>query len=66
MGVLVALVAALVLAWPVGLLIWANGKIQHVDALSGAAGFLLGRRRRRGPAAVLADDLQAALARLLS
>ncbi|WP_242511356.1 LCP family protein [Pengzhenrongella frigida] len=30
------MVIALV-AWPVGLLIWANGKIQHVDALSGAA-----------------------------
>ncbi|MGO1179779.1 LCP family protein [Cellulosimicrobium funkei] len=26
------------LAWPVGLLIWANGKIQHVEALSGAPG----------------------------
>ena len=26
----------LVLAWPVGLLIWANGKINHVDATSGA------------------------------
>lgn len=27
----------LVIAWPVGLAVWANGKIQHVDALSGAA-----------------------------
>ena len=25
------------LAWPIGLLVWANGKVQHVDALSGAA-----------------------------
>jgi len=25
------------LAWPVGLLVWANGTIQHVDALSGTA-----------------------------
>jgi LCP family protein required for cell wall assembly len=33
-----ALVLVLVLAWPVGLLIWANGKISHVEALSGAAG----------------------------
>lgn len=37
-----ALVACVVLvalvAWPVGLLIWANGKIQHVEALSGAPG----------------------------
>ena len=35
-------------------------------AAAGAVGFLLGRRKRRGPAAVLADDLQAALVRLLS
>lgn len=35
-------------------------------AAAGAVGFLLGRRKRRGPAAVLADDLQAALERLLS
>jgi len=33
--VVVALV--LLLAWPIGLLLWANGKIQHVAALSGAA-----------------------------
>ncbi len=33
--VVVALV--LLLAWPIGLLLWANGKIQHVSALSGAA-----------------------------
>jgi LCP family protein required for cell wall assembly len=35
-----ALVALLVLllAWPVGLVVWANGKIQHVDALSEASG----------------------------
>lgn len=32
------LVLVLLLAWPVGLLVWANGKIQHVDALSGAPG----------------------------
>ncbi|HEY0188599.1 MAG TPA: LCP family protein [Cellulomonas sp.] len=32
-----ALVLVLLLAWPIGLLIWANGKIAHVDALSGAA-----------------------------
>jgi LCP family protein required for cell wall assembly len=31
------LVLVLVIAWPLGLLWWANGKIQHVDALSGAA-----------------------------
>ncbi|WP_240934714.1 LCP family protein, partial [Cellulomonas sp. IC4_254] len=33
--VVVALV--LLLAWPIGLLLWADGKIQHVSALSGAA-----------------------------
>ncbi len=33
---------------------------------AGTAGFLLGRRKRSSPAAVLAEDLQAALARLLS
>ncbi|GAB2454268.1 LCP family protein [Xylanimonas ulmi] len=33
-----AVVLVLVLAWPVGLLIWANGKIQHIEALSGAPG----------------------------
>lgn len=31
-----------------------------------AVGLLLGRRRKKAPAAILADDLQAALARLLS
>ncbi len=36
-AVLVVLLV-LVLAWPIGLMIWANGKINHVDALSGGAG----------------------------
>ena len=31
-----ALLLAALLAWPIGLLIWANGKIEHVNALSGA------------------------------
>ncbi|MCM3661104.1 LCP family protein [Georgenia satyanarayanai] len=35
--VAVVVVLALVLAWPVGLLLWANGRINHVTALSGAA-----------------------------
>lgn len=30
------LVLLALIAWPIGLLIWANGKIQHVEALSGA------------------------------
>ena len=29
---------ALLLAWPIGLALWANGRIEHVEALSGAAG----------------------------
>jgi LCP family protein required for cell wall assembly len=33
-----ALVLVLLLAWPIGLLIWANGQITHVDALSDAPG----------------------------
>lgn len=39
-----------------------------VAAIAGglAVGFLIGRRRKKTPTAVLADDLQAALARLLS
>jgi LCP family protein required for cell wall assembly len=31
------LILVLALAWPVGLVLWANGKLNHVDALSGAA-----------------------------
>lgn len=33
----VVVLLVLVLAWPVGLLWWANGRISHVSALSGAA-----------------------------
>src|SRR5665647_2293783 len=36
-GILLAIVTSVLLAWPVGLLVWANGTIQHVDALSGTA-----------------------------
>lgn len=36
--VILVLLLAMLIAWPVGLLIWADGKIQHVEALSGAAG----------------------------
>jgi LCP family protein required for cell wall assembly len=35
-GLIAVVVILAVLAWPIGLLIWANGKIQHVEALSGA------------------------------
>lgn len=36
--VLLGVLLVVLLAWPIGLLIWANGKIQHVDALTGAPG----------------------------
>ena len=42
------------------------GPVLLAAALSGAAGYLLGRHRRTGPAAVPAEDLHAALVRLLS
>ncbi|MPV37608.1 LCP family protein [Georgenia subflava] len=35
---ILAVLLVLVVAWPVGLTIWANGKIQHTEALSGATG----------------------------
>ena len=34
----VAVVLIALVAWPIGLVMWANGKIQHTEALSGAAG----------------------------
>ncbi len=36
-GLTLVAVLVLLLAWPVGLLIWANGKINHIPALSDAA-----------------------------
>ncbi|MDM7854043.1 LCP family protein [Cellulomonas alba] len=36
--VCLVLLLVLALAWPVGLVTWANGKVQHTAALSGAAG----------------------------
>ena len=50
----------LLLAWPVGLLIWANGQIQHVEALSGAADtpgrvFLLAGSDSRADGGVVPD-----------
>ena len=33
----IGLVLVLLLAWPIGLMMWANGKITHIDALSGAS-----------------------------
>jgi len=37
-AIAVVILLVLVLAWPIGLLVWANGQINHVEALSGAAG----------------------------
>lgn len=34
--IVIAVVLVLLIAWPIGLLLWANGKIEHIDALSGA------------------------------
>lgn len=34
---IVALLVLALVAWPVGLLVWGNGKLQHVDALSDTA-----------------------------
>ncbi|MDO8147958.1 LCP family protein [Isoptericola sp. b515] len=52
-------VLVLLLAWPVGLLVWANGKIQHTEALSDASGtpgttYLLAGSDARGSGGV--DD----------
>lgn len=33
---LLVIALALALAWPIGLVVWANGRISHVDALTGA------------------------------
>lgn len=57
--VVVLLLVAL-LAWPVGLLVWANGKIQRTDALSGASGtagttYLLAGSDARGDGGVAED-----------
>lgn len=37
MALAAALALALLLAWPIGLALWADGRLEHVDALSGAA-----------------------------
>ena len=36
-GAVAVLVLVALLAWPIGLAVWANGKVQHTAALSGAA-----------------------------
>jgi LCP family protein required for cell wall assembly len=57
-----ALLLALGVAWPIGLLMWANGKIQHVAALSGTEDttpgttYLLAGSDERGEAGGLPVD----------
>lgn len=56
---------ALLLAWPVGLAVWANGKIQHVPALSGGPGtpgttYLLAGSDSRGDGGIPQDGTEGA------
>ena len=59
---MLAVLLALVLAWPIGLMIWANGKIQRVDALSGTPDatpgttYLLAGSDARGGAGGIPED----------
>lgn len=60
-AVVAVLVLACLVAWPVGLLVWAGGKLQHTPALSGAADtpgttFLLAGSDARGGEGGIADD----------
>src|SRR5690606_9304989 len=59
------LLLVLLLAWPIGLILWANGKIQHVDALSGAENtpgttYLLAGSDARGSGSVADDGTEGA------
>ncbi|WP_245885678.1 LCP family protein [Xylanimonas oleitrophica] len=58
-------VLLLVIAWPVGLLVWANGKIQHIEALSGASGtpgstYLIAGSDARGSGGIENEDVSGA------
>lgn len=60
-----ALVVVALLAWPVGLVLWANGKVQHTPALSGAAGtdgttYLLTGSDSRADGGIAADGTEGA------
>ncbi|NTW39261.1 MAG: LCP family protein [Cellulomonadaceae bacterium] len=55
------LVLALLLAWPIGLALWANGRIEHVEALSGAANtpgttYLLAGSDSRADGVIIDDE----------
>ncbi len=62
----VAVVLVLLLAWPIGLLLWANGRIEHVDALSDAANtpgttyLLAGSDSRGGEGGIVEDGTEGA------
>ncbi|MFC8598510.1 LCP family protein, partial [Isoptericola sp. NPDC057191] len=64
-GLVAVLVLVLLLAWPIGLIVWANGKIQHIEALSDAAGtpgttYLLAGSDERGTGTVPEDGTSGA------
>ncbi|MCA5892781.1 LCP family protein [Isoptericola sp. NEAU-Y5] len=64
-GLVLVLVLVLLLAWPVGLVLWANGKIQHVEALSGASNtpgttYLIAGSDERGTGSVSDDGTSGA------
>ncbi|MEZ0449884.1 LCP family protein [Cellulomonas sp. ICMP 17802] len=59
------LVLAALLVWPIGLVVWANGKVQHTPALSGAADtsgttYLLTGSDSRADGGVAADGTEGA------
>ncbi|WP_166436060.1 LCP family protein [Cellulomonas shaoxiangyii] len=60
-GVVAVLALVALVAWPVGLLLWAGGKLQHTPALSGAADtagttYLLAGSDARGDEGGIAED----------
>lgn len=60
-GLVALVVVVVLLAWPIGLLVWANGMLQHTPALSGAPGtpgttYLLAGSDARGDDGGVAED----------
>nr|WP_298456547.1 LCP family protein [uncultured Cellulomonas sp.] len=66
LALVAAVVAVALLAWPIGLLVWANGKIQHVDALTatpdtpGTTYLLAGSDSRGGEGGIAEDGTEGA------
>ncbi|GMA30608.1 LCP family protein [Litorihabitans aurantiacus] len=61
--VLVAVALVLLLVWPIGLVVWADGRVQHTEALSDAAGtpgrtYLLAGSDSRSDGALEGDTTQ--------